>query len=1148
MKKTAITTMLVALSAMLFAQPWMQNISEEKRENNSYNFYDIQEAFNSYWEGKTPGKGSGWKQFKRQEWFLEQRVYPSGEFNSKQFWKEIKNVNAEKNERSSADWVYIGAQETPLNINSGQRRGSGRINCVAFHPSNSNILFAGAPAGGFWKSSDAGQTWQTTTDNLASLGVSSIAVHPNNPNIIYIATGDRDGGDTYSAGVLKSTDGGLTWGATGVTDLLSNALKGSKILLNPNNPSIGYYASSDGLYKTTDDFASVTQILSGSIKDIELHPTNSAVIYAAQSGQVHISENSGSSFSLISSDFSDASRIELAVTASAPDALVALCGASDNGLYGVFKSSNRGNSWTELAGSYPNMLDWSTNGSGSGGQAWYDLALAVSPTDEDIIFIGGVNIWNTTDGGNSWEQKGHWTGSETAQYVHADQHIFAYSPSGEMFAGNDGGLYKTANSGDSWSDISDGLQILQPYKLSTSPTDPDRILIGNQDNGTFLKNNGVWNAVMGGDGMECIIDYENENILYGSVYYGSISKSIDGGRSFSNINVPGNGAWVTPYIMHPTDHNTLYVAKNEIYKTTDGGDTWSDISNGISQGSKYRAISISPVNPDYIYATDGYTMWSTTDGGQNWTTITPSVSSTITYIACSDTDAKELWISLSGFNGSEKALKSTNTGANWINISTGLPNIPINCIVHQKESNGLLYAGTDVGVYVKNDGMANWQLYSSGLPNVIVSELEINYTSRKLVAATYGRGVWESSLYVDETSPAIADFLPNTRQACTDGTPVIFTDNSYGVISNYSWNFGAGANPATATGVGPHSVSYSSTGIKMVELTVTASAGTDIVSMEISATAELVPEVSPASAEMCVSNSVELVATGGDTYTWSPANSLDVSTGNAVVATPNSTETYTITAQTGSCTGTAEVVVQVNSKENDDVENAILLVQGDNGYFSNECATIEPNEPTPPLTDCNSQNAWCGEGGVQGSVWFKIRAPQSGNMSVESHGFDNQLALYDADSFADLLSGNYTLLAANDDYFNEDYAAAIENISGLTPDKFYWLQMDGSAGGAVGEAQIIVHGGVVSVGNLQESTSFEISPNPTVDRFSIDWGTQSKIHTVQIYNINGEIIFAQKVTNQLKLEMDFSEIPSGVYFVKGIGETKNFSKKLVIKK
>ncbi len=1154
MKKIFLFVLFISLSGILFAQPWLENIPKEKR--NNYNFYDLQKAFNSYWEGKTPTKGTGWKQFKRKEWFLKQRVYPSGEFNTLQLWAEIKKRQKQqhnKNLRSTADWEYIGAENTPLNINTGQRRGSGRVNCVAFHPTDPNTIYIGAPAGGFWKSTDAGQTWQTSTDDLASLGVSGIAVNPNFPNIIYIATGDRDSRDTYSAGVLKSINGGDSWAATAVTDLPSSALTGNKILLNPNSPETGYYASSTGLYKTTDGFQTVNQILSGDIKDIEFHPLNPNVLYVSEyewgAAVLHKSEDAGNTFTDITgNDFTSARRIEIAVTPDAPNDIFVLCGANNNGLYGVYKSTNIGGSWTELADNYPNMLDWSTNGSGNGGQASYDLALAVSPIDENIILIGGVNIWGSTNGGASWQQKGHWTGSQTAQYVHADQHYFAFSPSGEMFAGNDGGIYKTADAGNNWTDLSNGLHILQPYRLSTSPTDPDRFLCGNQDNGTFLKNNTVWNAVMGGDGMECIIDYENENILYGSIYYGSISKSTDGGHSFSNIQVPGSGDWVTPYIMHPTDHNTLLVGKDAIYKTTNGGDTWSSISSGIVGASTYQALAISPVNTNYIFASDGYELWTSTDNGSSWATITPNVNSYITTIACSDSDPQKLWVSLSGFNANEKAYYSEDGGNSWTNISGGLPNIPTNCIIHQKQSNNLLYMATDLGVYVKDDAMANWQLYSAGLPNVIVSELEINYTTRKLTASTYGRGVWQASLYVDENSLPLAHFTTNTKQACTDGTPVVFTNNSYGIISNYSWNFGVGANPATAQGEGPHNVTYNSSGQKVVQLEVTAASGTHTFLMEISATAELTPQISPASAEMCINGQVELSATGGTTYSWSPAASLNTDTGNLVFASPSATQTYTLTAQTGTCTGTQTIEVVVNQQANDNAETAILLTQGDNGYFSKECATVENNEPTPALTDCGTQNSWCGEGGLQGSVWFKIIAPNSGIIAVETHGFDNQIALYDADTFADLFTGGYTILAANDDFFNDDYAAAITNVTGLTAGKTYWLQMDGSNGGAVGSCQIIISGGQSGVNDLKEKRNLNISPNPASDNLEISWNEALKITKIEIFNSNGKRVSVKNNIEKTSIEIGTSKLPNGIYFVKGIGNTSTFTKKLVIQK
>jgi hypothetical protein len=508
--------------SLLFSQSWI-----DLMQDPSNNFYDTQKEFEDFWENKTIEKGKGWKQFKRWENFIKPRVYPDGIQYPSILFEEYNKLNVLNNEFKmlpTNSWSQVGPDDVPLQSN-GSKRGIGRVNSVAFHPSDPNTIYIGAPAGGLWKSVDSGLSWTTTTDFLTNLGVSDIAINPSNPNEVFIITGDRDGGDTYSYGLMKSNDAGASFNTTGLSFNVSSYYRGNRVLIDPVNTNIIIVATSNGIYRSIDSGVSFSQSSSGiNMTDIEFHTTNSNIIYGGSKGNTSIYKSIDNGINWTQSgtglpSTGDVSRACVAVTIDNPQVVYAMFGGNDNGFYGVYKSTNEGQSWTQQSNS-PNLLGWDVDGSDSGGQAWYDLAFEVSPTDENSLFVGGVNCWKSTTSGQSWDINTHWYGASGTTYMHADEHMLKYNPlNNYIYSGNDGGLYVSDNNGNDWTDISDGLHITQFYSLGVSQTVQNKVITGSQDNGTFLKNNLNWNAVIGGDGMECIIDYTNANTMYGAIYY-----------------------------------------------------------------------------------------------------------------------------------------------------------------------------------------------------------------------------------------------------------------------------------------------------------------------------------------------------------------------------------------------------------------------------------------------------------------------------------------------------------------------------------------------------------------------------------------------------------------------------------------------------
>lgn len=799
MKKLILLFSFSLVLSFVYGQQWRDPSGEET-------FQSVREKFQRYAEAeinkelsKRKGKAlerrgkpgnaveqfgedrvKGFKQFKRWEYFWETRVLPDGSFpapdHTYQEYLKQKNSNERVAVQNAGNWSHMGPVTVP---SSGG--GAGRVNCIAFHPANSNVIWVGTPAGGLWKSMDGGNSWTTNTDLLPNLGVSDIAIDPQNPNIMYIATGDGDGGDTYSIGVLKSVDGGQTWNPTGLTYQLTSSRYIYRLIIDPVNPNVLIAACNNGLFRTSDSGATWSLRRSGNIKEVKFKPGNPNVVYAIYGANMIRSTNNGVSWALSNSGFptSGLGRSVLAVTPADTNVVYALiskpAGAgngTDYEFHSLYKSSDGGSSWTMQSNS-PNLLGWSVNGSDNGGQGWYDLALAVSETNANVLFVGGVNIWKSTNGGTSWSISSHWYGANGKPYVHADVHMIKFVPNSgnNLYACVDGGLFKSTTTGSSWSDKSNGLQIMQFYKIGSSASNPARVLGGAQDNGTNMILNSSWDRVIGGDGMECLVDHSNDQVMFGELYYGDIEKSIDGGQSFYSVKPSGSndGAWVTPYVMDPNDNNIMYLGLDEIYKSYDNGDSWTQLTNNLTS-SLWKCLAVARSNSNYVYATTGSATFRSTDGGATWTSISSGLpSAVVNYITVKPTDAATIYASISGYTGTQKVYKSTNAGATWTNITaTGLPNTPANCIEVENNSVSGMYVGTDLGVYYRNDTMAAWIPFNNGLPNVIVNELEINYMVGKIRAGTYGRGLWESDLFIntitsvaDKSNAARIYFYPN---------------------------------------------------------------------------------------------------------------------------------------------------------------------------------------------------------------------------------------------------------------------------------------------------------------------------------------------------------------------------------------------------
>lgn len=727
---------------VITAQPW--KLSDDEVTN----FYEITDAFNKYWENKEVERGNGYKQFRRWEWFWQHRVkedgtfYPAG-INQENFDEYLRS-NKKANRSIQANWQSLGPD-----FSIGGYAGIGRVNALAFHPTDVKKIYAGAAAGGFWMSNDGGNNWTTTTDGLSSIGVSAIVVHPTNPDIIYIATGDGDAADCYSTGVLKSTNGGLTFATTGLNWTQVNNRRIRRMLMDSDNPDILIVASTNGIYRTTNAGNTWTQVQTGNFFDLEAKPgTGQTTWYASTSSAIFRSTNEGQAWTSVFS-ITGSNRINLTVTAANPNYVYFISSLSSNsGFNGLYRSTDSGGTFT-LRSSTPNILTHSSTGSGTGGQGWYDLALIADPANAETIYVGGVNTWKSTNGGTNWTLRTHWSGATGVQTVHADKHVLEFQGT-VLWEGNDGGIYRSPDGGVKWEHKSNTLRISQMYRIGVSQTSAS-VIAGLQDNGTKLRGvNGKWKDVLGGDGMDCAIKPTDANVMYGCIQYGELRRSTNGGTNWTNIknNISSSitGAWVTPYRLNPQNPSNIIAGYDAIYSSTNQGDTWTNIGGTSVVGTAKKTIlEISPSNPSYIYTGTSSALWRTTDGGTTWASISVPGNGMVS-MCIHPNDPNTIWVTRSNYSAGNKVYKSTNGGSSWINISGTLPNLPANTVIYQNNIQDGLYVGMDIGVYYRDNTMSDWELFSDGLPNVEVSELEIDYTNGWLYAATYGRGLWKTEI------------------------------------------------------------------------------------------------------------------------------------------------------------------------------------------------------------------------------------------------------------------------------------------------------------------------------------------------------------------------------------------------------------------
>jgi photosystem II stability/assembly factor-like uncharacterized protein len=767
-------------------------------------FKEMQLQFHEWSQQNDLNKTKGWKYYKR--WETEMQLHtdakgepadPSEYINAAIEAAKMKEIAASSKTMSSSAWYPLGPNIVPNNLTGYMENGIGRINCMAFDPSSTSTYYVGVAQGGLWKTVNNGQSWTPLTDNLPITRISDILIDPNNTSTIYVSLCDyeyigfglflngRKRNTHYGLGVYKTIDGGTTWQPTGLSFQLTDgdASLIRKMVIDPANSSRLVACGVSGMYRSLDAGATWTKTLDSLFWDVAQDPVNPNVLYAA-SGWV-MNSNQGNAAIYKSTDFGatwtmlstgipstgSVQRIKLAIAPSDNNYIYAVAVDDQSGLYGIYKSTNAGSSWTYIPPTL-NILEWA-QGTSSGGQGTYDLGLCVSMQNRDKIYVGGINIWCSTNGGQSFDPCTNWTNAQ-GPTIHCDIHYITQQPvTGNYFVCSDGGIYRTSDIIPGswsntqwptlWSNISSGLTVTSFYRISSSRNNTGRLLAGAQDNASIYFDGSSWSTILGGDGMDNYLDPLDDNVIIGSAQYGDFYYSNDNGMSSFGLtpNIYSEPAeWTSPLVADYNQYGTLYAGFSNVSKSTDGGFTWNVISSFPVPGfydHELSALAVANSNSNVIYAAKRVryeyqvpgALYKTTDGGNTWSDITAGLPDSLYYtsVEISESDANVAYITMAGFSAGNKIFMTNNGGTTWQNISYNLPNIPVNCVKHIPGTNKII-AASDIGLYTLDlsNLPSTWTPYGTGLPNVIISDIEFNTALNKIYVCTFGRGIWASDL------------------------------------------------------------------------------------------------------------------------------------------------------------------------------------------------------------------------------------------------------------------------------------------------------------------------------------------------------------------------------------------------------------------
>ncbi len=754
-------------------------------------------------------------------------------------------------------WASIG----PGNI-------GGRVRAIVVHPTVTDTMFVGSVAGGIWKTTDAGATWAPVNDFMANLAVSALVIVPGSPDTMFAGTGEGfyNGDGLRGAGIFRSTDGGITWAALPATSTAPAGGQSAADFFYVNELAVSHTGTSllaatrTGIFRSTNGGASFARatmvggsaIVAGNgIVDVDFHPADATRAVAATfAGTALYSSDGGATWSLAAGMPAVASfdRTELAVAPGNGNVVYAGVDIDSGSLY---KSTDGGQTYAEI---FDGAADTTVDPYGF--QGWYDNLLFVSPTDENFLVWGGLDLWRSTTGGTSWSRMSRWQRYATSgtTSAHADHHAAVAHPGFDgagnrtVFFATDGGVYRAADVStvgaafphdSGWTELNNGLAITQFYGGAGHPAS-GRITGGTQDNGTLFYHPGIsnpsenWTSPIGGDGGFSAYDSADVNYFYGEYVYAYIHRNTSGGASFSSFiysgisdaGVSNNTEFIAAFVKDPNDNNRLLVPSVRLWRTNNAkapAPAWEEIKATLGVTDKISAIGVAPGNSDLIYVGhNAGRLYKTTMGTAaagtvlgSWTTLddngsaNPLPNRRITRITVDPGDNQVVYVTFGGFSG-DNIYKSTNGGATWSDITgpfggpTALPDVPVRDLEVHPANSSWLYAGTELGIFTSENGGASWMLPHDGPSNVSVDELF--FLGSTLVAVTHGRGLFSTPTSGSGSVPTAT----NDGYATDLNTPLSVA--APGVLGNDSTNGGGAMTAVLVTTVGNGSLGFTADG------------------------------------------------------------------------------------------------------------------------------------------------------------------------------------------------------------------------------------------------------------------------------------------------------------------------------------------------
>jgi hypothetical protein len=636
--------------------------------------------------------------------------------------------------RSCGPWTITNGQT----YGSSRVNASGRVSALAVDPANPAHVLAGAANGGVWESFDRGGSWAPRTDYQATLTVGALAYDPSTPSTVYCGTGEGDWWSWLGTGVLRSTNGGTTWTPRCTAPFVGQGF--NSLVVDPSNSNRLFAGTTGGFYVSTDAGVTWTRRRNSQTWSVSKVPGRREVLAGSRDGVFRSSDN-GQTWNAVALPGAPAGFDRLAV---------AIAPSNPNVAYAWGASGGFGYLWRRASGT------WTAIGIPPGvsvGQAWYDWYLAVSPDNAGQIYCGAIDVHRGTRSAGTWTWV-NLSSKSSGSSIHPDQHSIAFEPGtpDTVYAGCDGGVYRSADRGITWVHCNNGLQISE-YEYIAHHVGQSRWLIGGtQDNGTNRwTGSSTWEHVADGDGGDCGVNRANPQSVFHTFQWGRAERSNTGGNWATWANITpvrpageGAGLFYVPFECSASTGNTVAMGGQALYVSRDLGGTWTRLA--FPAAGTASALYIPDSDTVLVGLTDGRIFRTTWTGGA-WgalaTLTSPRAGAWISDLHAQAGGTGRIWATSTTVGGG-RVFRSDNGGTSWTNCSTAaLPNLPINAIEVDSWNSNRVWVAADLGVYQSTNAGASWGDYSNSLPNAYVGDLVFHPHARVLRAGTRNRGVWE---------------------------------------------------------------------------------------------------------------------------------------------------------------------------------------------------------------------------------------------------------------------------------------------------------------------------------------------------------------------------------------------------------------------